>query len=225
MARKKRKQADTENGPIGAVLAFQPSDLDRRTQAYRHYAAIRDAVIVDSGGEAAITETKRQLISRFAAIALWCASQDARALGGEDVDFDMYARIAGHLRRIAEGIGFARIARDVPNLDEYLRSTPQPRQDRADDSRRQGTGHREITHVRARQSFVTFRHAHHGITRMISIRTARARRRSAQRILNNPSVIADSRTGDGEARRLIQAAQEQLRDAEAVIAQHQAAAA
>ncbi len=54
----------------------------------------------------------------------------------------------------------------------------------------------------------------------MTLRTAQLRRRQAQRIHNSPALLADSRSGDGEARRLLARAREDLATAEAVIAEH-----
>jgi hypothetical protein len=44
-------------------------------------------------------------------------------IGAEAGDLDLYQRTAGNLRRLLEGIGLDRIARDVtPSLQEYIDS-------------------------------------------------------------------------------------------------------
>src|SRR5215203_5067166 len=101
MAKRTRK-TPADEGPIGAVLHWRPDDLDKRTAAYKYYDALRQAVTADCGGADAITEVRRQLIDRFCSLSLWCQAEDARLLAGERTDIDIYARVSGHLRRLAE---------------------------------------------------------------------------------------------------------------------------
>lgn len=54
----------------------------------------------------------------------------------------------------------------------------------------------------------------------MTLRTAQQRRRWAQRILNSPALLADSRAGDNDARRLLARAREDMERADAAIAQH-----
>ena len=44
--------------------------LDKRTRPFRRYEAIRGAVLADMGGEENTSEVQRQLISKFATLAL-----------------------------------------------------------------------------------------------------------------------------------------------------------
>ena len=94
--------------------------LDRRTRAYRRYTAIRDAVLEDLGGEGALSEVQRQLVSKFATLALTLEITEAAALAGQTIDAEAFGRVAGHLRRLAEAIGLERRAREVTDLRDYL---------------------------------------------------------------------------------------------------------
>jgi hypothetical protein len=87
--------------------------LDKRTRAYRRYVSIRGAVLADMGGEANTTEVQRQLISKFATLALQLEVLESAAIEGGPIDLDLFGRCAGHLRRIAETLGLRRVSRDV----------------------------------------------------------------------------------------------------------------
>ena len=87
--------------------------LDRRTRPYRRYEAIRGAVLADMGGEENVSEVQKQLVSKFATIALQLEVMEAAAIDGNEIDVDLFGRAAGHLRRIAEALGMQRVARDV----------------------------------------------------------------------------------------------------------------
>ncbi len=67
-----------------------------------------------------MTELQRQLISKFAAMAMQLETMEAAAVAGEPIDLDLFGRITGHCRRIAETLGLQRQPRDVtaPTLAE-----------------------------------------------------------------------------------------------------------
>ena len=93
-----------------------PSDigtLDKRTRPYRRYEAIRSAVLSDLGGEANVSEVAKQLISKFATLALQLELLESAALEGTAIDLDLFGRCSGHLRRIAELLGLSRVPVDI----------------------------------------------------------------------------------------------------------------
>jgi hypothetical protein len=106
---------------VGGPLTLDA--LDQRTRPFRRYQAISGAVLGDLGGEENTSEIERQLISRFAVLALTLEGMEAAALAGDQIDLDLFARGAGHLRRIGETLGLKRRPRDVtPSLESYLAS-------------------------------------------------------------------------------------------------------
>jgi hypothetical protein len=109
---------DPDTRAINGLLSI--SELDRRTRPYKRYFTIRSAVLADMGGEENTSEIQRQLISKFATLALTLEQQEAAALAGDEIDVDLFGRCAGHLRRIAEVLGLRRVPRDVPTLAEHL---------------------------------------------------------------------------------------------------------
>ena len=136
--------AGTENVPRKAVLKMaadateQParSDLDvrgvgvscidaldRRRRPFKRWEAIRGAVLSDMGGEANVSAVQRQLISKFATLAMRLEEMEASALAGQEIDVDLFGRCSGHLRRLAETLGLRRVPREVPDLHAYLEST------------------------------------------------------------------------------------------------------
>jgi hypothetical protein len=108
--------------PVPRALGgiFSIDALDKRTRSYRRYETIRAAVLSDLGGEDNTSEIQRQLISKFATLALQLEEMEAAALTGNEIDVDLFGRCAGHLRRIAEALGFKRVPKDVPTLAEHL---------------------------------------------------------------------------------------------------------
>jgi hypothetical protein len=101
--------------------AFNIDAIDKRSRAWRRYQSIRSAVLTDLGGESNTGEIARQLISKFATLAIQLEEMEAFAVNGGKIDLDLFGRCAGHLRRIAETLGLKRIPRDVtPMLEQYL---------------------------------------------------------------------------------------------------------
>ena len=90
--------------------------LDKRTRPFRRYEAIRGAVLADMGGEENTSEVQRQLISKFATLALQLETLESAAIEGIAIDLDLFARCASHLRRIAETLGLRRVPKDVTSL-------------------------------------------------------------------------------------------------------------
>jgi hypothetical protein len=78
------------------------------------------------GGEENTSEVQRQMISKFSTLAIQLEVMEAAALAGEAIDIDLFGRCSGHLRRIAEVLGFHRVARAVPDLGSYLSARPAP---------------------------------------------------------------------------------------------------
>jgi hypothetical protein len=97
--------------------------LDRRTRPFKRYETIRGAVLADMGGEENVSEVQKQLVSKFATIAMQLEIMEAAAIDGDTIDVDLFGRAAGHLRRIAEALGLERRQRDVtPTVAEYVAS-------------------------------------------------------------------------------------------------------
>ena len=110
------KAAGTPRLPFSITI----DALDRRRAPFKRYETIRSAVLADVGGEDIVTEVQRQLISKFASLALQLEMMEAAALEGTPIDLDLFGRCAGHLRRIAETLGIERKARDITPLRERL---------------------------------------------------------------------------------------------------------
>jgi hypothetical protein len=95
--------------------------LDKRTRPFRRYQAISTAILSDMGGEDQTSEIQRQLVSRFATLALSLEAMEASAIEGSAIDLDLFARGAGHFRRLGEALGMKRIPKDVTSLGAILR--------------------------------------------------------------------------------------------------------
>jgi hypothetical protein len=114
------KPAGYEPAAKGVSGVLSIDGLDQRRRPFRRYETIRGAVLGDLGGEESTSEIQRQLISKFATLALQLEEMEAAALAGNEIDVDLFGRCAGHLRRIAEVHGLRRVPKDVPDLHTYL---------------------------------------------------------------------------------------------------------
>jgi len=117
--------ADTAEQVPGSSLdrgVLSIDSLDKRTRPFKRYETIRGAVLADMGGVQNTSEVQRQLISKFATLALQLEALESTALEGTPIDLDLFGRNVGHLRRIAETLGLRRVPREVPDLHAYLES-------------------------------------------------------------------------------------------------------
>ena len=80
--------------------------------------------ISDLGGDDNISEAERSIVRRIAVMTVELETLEASfANAGQATErgLDLYQRTSGNLRRLIEGIGMKRRAKQVPTLDQYLR--------------------------------------------------------------------------------------------------------
>lgn len=94
--------------------------VDQRSHFARIMRDSLNRLLEHCGGEAGISETRRMMARRCACLETELIFMESkfsrcRAEGGEPsvADVDAYARIAGNQRRIADALGWQRVARDV----------------------------------------------------------------------------------------------------------------
>ena len=76
----------------------------------------------DLGGMATLSEAQGSLIRRCATLEVELERLEGQMSLGQEVDLDLYARVAGHLRRCLETLGVDRVKRDVtPSLHDIIR--------------------------------------------------------------------------------------------------------
>lgn len=97
-------------------------DCDQRSLLVRRYRDIGDAIMADCGGADQCSESKKQLIRRFAAIVILAEQMESKMANGEEISIERHATLSSTLTRLASRIGIERIAKDVsPTLSDYLR--------------------------------------------------------------------------------------------------------
>jgi hypothetical protein len=96
-------------------------NVDGRSLIARRYRDVAHAIIVDQGGIDRCSESRLQLIRRFAAAAVLAEQMESRLANGEQVDIAQHATLSSTLVRLASRIGIDRMPRDVtPTLAQYL---------------------------------------------------------------------------------------------------------
>lgn len=97
------------------------ANVDGRTIIARRYRDLCRAIFADQGGQDRLSETRQQLIRRFAALAVQAEEMEARLVRGETVDLADQCLIGSTLTRLASRIGVDRRARNItPALADYL---------------------------------------------------------------------------------------------------------
>jgi hypothetical protein len=87
----------------------------------RRYRDLLELHADDLGGAGLLSEAQHSLIRRVATLEIELERLEGRLSEGNDVDLDVYARTASHLRRILETLGIERAKRDVtPDIRTYL---------------------------------------------------------------------------------------------------------
>ena len=97
-------------------------DVDGRSVIARRYRDIASAIIVDQGGLDQCSESRRQLIRRFAAAAVLAEQMESKLARGEEIDIQQHALLCSSLVRLAQRIGIDRVPKDIsPTLGDLLR--------------------------------------------------------------------------------------------------------
>lgn len=96
--------------------------IDGRSAIARRYRDITAAILSDQGGLEQCSESRLQLIRRFAASAVLAEQIEAQLANGAEIDIQQHALLCSTLTRLVTRLGIDRVARDtVPSLAEYLR--------------------------------------------------------------------------------------------------------
>ena len=88
-------------------------NIDGRSGIARRYRDIAKAILVDQGGADRCSESRQQLIRRFAAAAVLAEQMEGRFANGEEIDIQQHATLSSTLVRLATRIGIDRLPRDV----------------------------------------------------------------------------------------------------------------
>jgi len=97
-------------------------DVDGRSIIARRFRDLVRAIFVDQGGEDRCSESRKQLIRRFAASAVLAERMEAALANGQQISITEHALLCSTLARLVTRIGIDRVPRDVTpsSLREYL---------------------------------------------------------------------------------------------------------
>jgi hypothetical protein len=97
--------------------------VDGRSLVARRYRDIASAVLADQGGLQDCSESRLQLIRRFAAASCLAEQLEAKLARGEQIDIQEHALLCSTLTRLAQRIGIDRRQRDItPDPLEFAQS-------------------------------------------------------------------------------------------------------
>jgi hypothetical protein len=95
-------------------------DIDGRSAIARRYRDIVSAIMVDQGGADRCSESRQQLVRRFAAAAVLAEQMESRLARGEQIDISQHALLCSSLVRLAQRIGINRVPRVVTDIADYV---------------------------------------------------------------------------------------------------------
>jgi hypothetical protein len=93
---------------------------DGRGAWTRRWKDIVELHVADAGGRDLMTEAMLSLCRRAATLEIQLEQLECCMSQGDDVDIEIYGRIASHLRRILETLGVERKARPVNDGSQVL---------------------------------------------------------------------------------------------------------
>jgi hypothetical protein len=123
--------SSSDSAPVGHRSSKQRSrltngtallpDIDGRSAIARRFKDITSGILTDQGGADQCSESRLQLVRRFAAAAVLAEQLESRLANGEQIDVQEHALLCSTLARLASRIGINRVAKNVtPTLSEYL---------------------------------------------------------------------------------------------------------
>jgi hypothetical protein len=87
-----------------------------------------NAILADQGGADVCSESRTQLIRRFAAAAVLAEQMESRLANGEQIDIAEHATLSSTLVRLAQRIGINRMPHDItPDPLTYARERERER--------------------------------------------------------------------------------------------------
>jgi hypothetical protein len=107
-------------------------DIDGRSCIARRYRDITTAILIDQGGADQCSESRMQLIRRFAAAAVLAEQMEGRLARGEAIDIVQHSTLSSTLVRLVQRIGIDRVARDITSFGDAWRADIEERRREAE---------------------------------------------------------------------------------------------
>jgi hypothetical protein len=106
-------------------------NVDGRSTIARRYRDIASAILIDQGGADRCSESRTQLIRRFAAAAVLAEQMESKLANGEAIDIQEHATLSSTLVRLAQRIGIDRVPIDIsPTLSDIAAEIEAGRQNK-----------------------------------------------------------------------------------------------
>ena len=93
-------------------------NVDGRTWPARRYRELVANMSSDLGGE--VSTCKAAIVCRAASLMTWCEQQEAEHANSGKLNIQVYTTAVNSLRRLLADLGLERIARDVPDLKDWI---------------------------------------------------------------------------------------------------------
>jgi hypothetical protein len=87
--------------------------VDGRSTIARRYRDISCAILADSAGAEQCSETRLQLIRRFAAAAVLAEQMEATLANGGEIDIAEHCQLSSTMVRLATRLGIERVPKDI----------------------------------------------------------------------------------------------------------------
>jgi hypothetical protein len=95
--------------------------VDGRSPTARRYRDLVNIISADHGGADFLSESRMQLIRRFAAASVLAEQLEARIVAGQQIDLEEHAKLSSTLVRLTNHLGLERVPRDVtPVVGEII---------------------------------------------------------------------------------------------------------
>ena len=119
MTARSQTVAQTKVEFSAGIIAGQLPGVDGRTLPARRYRELVANMAADLGGD--LTMAKQAIVCRAAALITWTEQTEADYAINGKMDISQYTTATNALRRLLADIGLERVARDVPDLHDWLR--------------------------------------------------------------------------------------------------------
>jgi hypothetical protein len=123
-ARKPADRSEASRKKCGRAAITNGKELlpgvDGRSIIARRFRDIASQVLIDQGGADRCSESRQQLVRRFAAACVLAEEMEGRLARGEQIDISEHALLCSSLVRLAQRIGINRVPRTVADIGDYV---------------------------------------------------------------------------------------------------------
>lgn len=126
------KSKDRTAEPPDRFQAGWLDAMDYRTALARELRDRFETVCTDLGGRDSLSYMQRSLVERALWLEYWLSQQERELAKGNDFEVGRWTQAANSLQGIYSKLGLERKARDVPDLQTYLKQKAAEKAEAAD---------------------------------------------------------------------------------------------